>query len=121
MNQSGIETLVSMIKSLKKINQIAAETHSEPTSLKVKSEQGKLLKWEEQQLLTQQHMFTTSDKQFLHLSTMKVDRDSTAMASWRRKGDCWTQPCVSLRIGIQSQFSLSKTYKLVVSGSLGKK
>jgi len=44
-----------MIKSLIKLNQVAAETHSEPTSLKVKSEQEMLLKWEEHQLLSQQH------------------------------------------------------------------
>lgn len=56
-NQSGIKTLVSMIKSLRKINHIAAEILSEPTSLKVKSEQEQLLIWEEQQLLSQQHTF----------------------------------------------------------------
>lgn len=44
-----------MIESLKKnINHTAAETHSEPTSLKVKSEQENFLKWEEHQLLSQQ-------------------------------------------------------------------
>lgn len=57
VNQSGIKTLVNIVKSLKKINRIAAETHSETTSLKVKLEQEKLLKWEEHQLLSQHHMF----------------------------------------------------------------